>query len=75
MRQLLPWLSSFLTVSNGQSVLLVRVQSVAQDVDPVQAYDWNCPQNITPRFTEEDILADISRVLPPDRDALIQRAP
>ncbi len=21
----------------------------------VQAYDWNCPQHITPRFTEEEI--------------------
>ena len=37
----------------------------------IQAYDWNCPQNITPRFTEEDILADITRFLPPDRDARI----
>jgi len=27
----------------------------------VQAYDWNCPQHITPRFTEEEIAADISR--------------
>jgi hypothetical protein len=21
----------------------------------VAAYDWNCPQHITPRFTEEEI--------------------
>lgn len=23
----------------------------------IQAYDWNCPQHIVPRFTEEEILA------------------
>ena len=22
----------------------------------VQAYDWNCPQHITPRFTEEEFM-------------------
>lgn len=26
----------------------------------VQAFDWNCPQHITPRYTEEEIAADIS---------------
>ena len=30
----------------------------------IQAYDWNCPQHITPRFTEEEILADIGRFCP-----------
>ena len=30
----------------------------------IQAYDWNCPQHITPRFTEEEILADVSRFIP-----------
>jgi len=23
----------------------------------IQAYDWNCPQHITPRYTEEEIEA------------------
>ena len=30
----------------------------------IEAYDWNCPQHIVPRFTEEEIAADISRFLP-----------
>ncbi len=30
----------------------------------IQAYDWNCPQHIKPRFTEEEIAADISRFCP-----------
>lgn len=30
----------------------------------IEAYDWNCPQHITPRFTEEEITADFSRFLP-----------
>ena len=30
------------------------------------AFDWNCPQHITPRFTE----AEIERVLNPLRDRL-----
>ena len=24
----------------------------------IEAYDWNCPQNITPRYTEEEIKAN-----------------
>ena len=30
----------------------------------IEAYDWNCPQHIVPRYTEEEILADISRFTP-----------
>jgi hypothetical protein len=30
----------------------------------VAAFDWNCPQHITPRYTEDEILADISRFVP-----------
>ena len=30
----------------------------------IVAFDWNCPQHITPRYTEEEILADISRYVP-----------
>ncbi len=30
----------------------------------IEAYDWNCPQHITPRFTEEDVVADLARFLP-----------
>ena len=30
----------------------------------IAAFDWNCPQHITPRFTEEEITANISRFLP-----------
>jgi predicted pyridoxine 5'-phosphate oxidase superfamily flavin-nucleotide-binding protein len=30
----------------------------------VEAYDWNCPQHITPRYTEEEIAEDISRFCP-----------
>ena len=30
----------------------------------IQAYDWNCPQHITPRFTEEEVLADLGRFCP-----------
>ncbi len=29
----------------------------------IEAYDWNCPQHITPRFTEEEIHADIERFM------------
>ena len=27
----------------------------------VEAYDWNCPQHIKPRYTEEQIVAEIER--------------
>ena len=27
----------------------------------VEAYDWNCPQHIKPRYTEEQIVAEIDR--------------
>lgn len=27
----------------------------------IEAYDWNCPQHITPRFTEEEIMGDPTR--------------
>ena len=30
----------------------------------IQAYDWNCPQHITPRYTEEEICEDLSRFCP-----------
>jgi predicted pyridoxine 5'-phosphate oxidase superfamily flavin-nucleotide-binding protein len=30
----------------------------------IEAYDWNCPQHITPRVTEEEIHADPTRFLP-----------
>jgi uncharacterized small protein (DUF1192 family) len=30
-----------------------RVEGVA--TIEIEAYDWNCPQHITPRFTEEEI--------------------
>jgi predicted pyridoxine 5'-phosphate oxidase superfamily flavin-nucleotide-binding protein len=30
----------------------------------IEAYDWNCPQHITLRFTEEEIYADPNRFLP-----------
>jgi uncharacterized protein len=26
----------------------------------VEAYDWNCPQHITPRYTESDIAVAVS---------------
>lgn len=28
----------------------------------VDAFDWNCPQHITPRFTEEQIRGALSQV-------------
>lgn len=37
----------------------------------IEAYDWNCPQHITPRFTEEEITADISRFLPPADESCV----
>ena len=30
----------------------------------IEAYDWNCPQHITPRFTEEEITANLDQFLP-----------
>jgi uncharacterized protein len=27
----------------------------------VEAFDWNCPQHITPRFTEEQIREELER--------------
>jgi hypothetical protein len=30
----------------------------------IQAYDWNCPQHITPRYSEEEICEDLSRFCP-----------
>jgi len=30
----------------------------------IEAYDWNCPQHITPRYTVEDI----ERALAPQRE-------
>jgi len=29
----------------------------------IQAYDWNCPQHIRPRFTEEEVLANLARFI------------
>ncbi len=30
----------------------------------VQAYDWNCPQHITPRYTSEEIAGEIAKLNP-----------
>ncbi|MFQ5603437.1 MAG: pyridoxamine 5'-phosphate oxidase family protein [bacterium] len=30
----------------------------------IQAFDWNCPQHITPRYTREEIAAEIARLNP-----------
>ena len=35
----------------------------------VEAYDWNCPQHITPRFTETQIKARIAPLLKPQATA------
>lgn len=29
----------------------------------VEAFDWNCPQHITPRFTEEDVAGSVEQLL------------
>ncbi len=29
----------------------------------IEAFDWNCPQHITPRFTEEEIRAQVEPIL------------
>ena len=33
----------------------------------VEAFDWNCPQHITPRFTE----AELAAVLAPVREQMV----
>jgi hypothetical protein len=38
-----------------------RIERVA--VIEVAAFDWNCPQHITPRFTEGEIRASVQRLL------------
>lgn len=30
----------------------------------IQAFDWNCPQHITPRYTTEEIAGEISKLNP-----------
>lgn len=45
-----------------------RAQIERAVVIDVQAYDWNCPQHITPRFTE----AEIEQAVQPLRDELEQ---
>ncbi len=30
----------------------------------IQAYDWNCPQHIKPRYTEEEIAGNLAELLP-----------
>ncbi len=30
----------------------------------IQAYDWNCPQHITPRYTVEEISKEIANMNP-----------
>ena len=30
----------------------------------IQAYDWNCPQHITPRYTTEEIAGEIAKLNP-----------
>lgn len=45
-----------------------RAQIERAVVIDVQAYDWNCPQHITPRFTE----AEIEQAVHPLRDELVQ---
>ena len=35
----------------------------------VVAFDWNCQQHITPRFTAEEIIDEMERTLPPEMHA------
>ena len=30
----------------------------------IQAYDWNCPQHIPPRYTSEEIALEVARLNP-----------
>lgn len=39
----------------GETTPVERAMLIA-----VEAYDWNCPQHITPRFTEEEIRAAVA---------------
>ena len=39
---------------------MLKLQTAGQIVEraivmTLEAYDWNCPKNITPRFTEQEI--------------------
>jgi predicted pyridoxine 5'-phosphate oxidase superfamily flavin-nucleotide-binding protein len=45
-----------------------RIERVA--VIEVAAFDWNCPQHITPRFTEEEIRSSVQSLL--DRIAALE---
>jgi hypothetical protein len=38
----------------------------------IKAYDWNCPQHITPRYTEEEICEDLSRFCPEKIESRIE---
>ena len=38
----------------------------------VEAYDWNCPQHITPRFTETQIKARIAPLLGEHNETVLQ---
>ena len=50
-------------------LLVAGLQMPGEDGEPeravlidVEGYDWNCPQHITPRFTEEEIEAGLAPV-------------
>ena len=45
-----------------------KAQADGAVVISVEGYDWNCPQHITPRFTE----AEINAAVQPLRDELVQ---
>jgi predicted pyridoxine 5'-phosphate oxidase superfamily flavin-nucleotide-binding protein len=45
-----------------------RIERVA--VITVEAFDWNCPQHITPRFTEAEVRKSVQSLL--DRIAALE---
>ncbi len=67
------WATATVTDAAGDPGLAARLIDPGYKGKPerlitltIQAYDWNCPQHITPRFTEEEIAANIEHFCPPE---------
>lgn len=65
------WAEARIVAKDEDPELLAKVssedyQAVVERVIvfSIQAYDWNCPQHITPRFTHEEISAKIKELDP-----------
>lgn len=59
-RRLKIWAQASVIEAEQNPALMLKLQTAGQIVEraivmTLEAYDWNCPKNITPRFTEQEI--------------------